>query len=360
MAYVFLEHPSSLEHDTGAYGAGRSIIVHPEHARRIIAIERELSARGWFGFERVRAPAVDRSVLTLVHPEPYVASIERTCGSGGAFLDIDTVVSQRSFQAALHAAGGAVRMVDLLLDGQASAAFSSHRPPGHHALPSQAMGFCLFNNIAVAARYALDARHLERVMIIDWDVHHGNSTNHLFHASRQVLYVSIHQSPLFPWTGSGSDVGEGEGTGFTVNLPVPAGSGDEVWVSLIEHVVVPLAYAFEPQLVLISAGYDAHRDDPIAECTVTDEGFAAIARAIARACLSLSVPVGAVLEGGYALGALGRSVAATLHALSMPVGGADPISAALGVTLIARQASLWLAEWWPQLGAKPNSAKSNA
>ena len=349
MAYVFLEHPSSLEHDTGVYGDGASSILHPEHARRITVIERQLAAHGWLGFERVRAPAVDRSVLRAVHPEPYVASIEQACRSGGTFLDVDTVVGERSFEAALYAVGGAVRMVDLLLDGQASAAFSSHRPPGHHALPSRAMGFCLFNNIAVAARYALDARRLERVMIIDWDVHHGNSTNHVFHASRQVLFVSIHQSPLFPFTGEASDVGEGDGEGFTVNLPVPAGSGDEVWVSLIEHVVVPLAYAFEPQLVLISAGYDAHRDDPLADCAVTEEGFAAMTRAIACVCASLAAPVGAVLEGGYALGALGRSVAATLQALSTESAPDGTSSPAAGLTPIARQARARLAEFWPQL-----------
>jgi len=249
-------------------------------------------------------------------------------------------------------------MVDLLLDGDASAAFSSHRPPGHHALPSQAMGFCLFNHIAVAARYALDGRRLEGVMIIDWDVHHGNSTNHIFHPSRQVLFVSIHQSPLFPFTGQASDVGEGEGAGFTVNLPVPAGAGDQVWVSLIEHVVVPVACAFEPQLVLISAGDDAHRYDPLADCAVTEEGFAAMTRAIARVCASLSAPVGAVLEGGYALGALGRSVAATLQALSTeptPDAASSPASA---LTPIAHQARTRLAEFWPQLPAGPRSAGS--
>ena len=359
MAYLFLEHPSSLEHDTGAYGADGSSILHPEHARRITLIERELSARGWLGFERVRSPAVDPSVLHAVHPEPYVASIERACRSGGTFLDEETLVSERSFEAALHAVGGAVRMVDLLLDGDASAAFSSHRPPGHHALPSQAMGFCLFNNIAVAARYALDARRLERVMIIDWDVHHGNGTNHIFHTSRQVLFVSIHQSPLFPFTGAAADVGEGEGEGFTVNLPVPAGAGDEVWVSLIEHVVVPLAYAFEPELMLISAGYDAHRDDPLADCAVTEEGFAAMTRAIARVCAHLAVPIGAVLEGGYALGALGRSVAATLQALSTePAPDATP-SPAAALTPIARLARTRLAEFWPQLSAGPRPARSH-
>jgi len=349
MAYVFLEHPSSLEHETGVYSDGTSTILHPEHARRITVIERELAAHGWLGFERVHAPAVDRSVLHAVHPEPYVASIEQACRSGPTFLDSDTVVGERSLEAALYAVGGAVRMVDLLLDGDALAAFSSHRPPGHHALPSQAMGFCLFNNVAVAARYALDARRLERVMIIDWDVHHGNGTSDVFRASRQVLFVSIHQSPLFPFTGQACDVGEGDGTGFTVNLPVPAGAGDEVWLSLIEHVVVPLAYAFEPQLVLISAGYDAHRDDPLADCAVTENGYAAMTWAIARACASLTAPVGAVLEGGYALGALGRSVAATLQALSTEPARGGTSSPAEDFTPIARQARTRLAELWPQL-----------
>jgi len=352
MAYVFLEHPSSLEHATPvAPRVGQPVIsVNPERAARIIAIQQELSARGWLGFERMRSPAVDRSVLTAVHPEPYVASIERACASGGGHLDEDTVVSERSFEAALHAAGGAVRMVDLLLDGEAAAAFSAHRPPGHHAEPMQAMGFCLFNNIAVAARYALDARGVERVMIVDWDVHHSNSTNEIFHASDQVLVVSIHQSPLYPGTGAADDVGDGDGRGFTVNLPVPAGSGDAVWVSLVEHVAVPLAHAFEPQLLLVSAGYDAHLEDPLADCTVTDEGFAAMARAVCGAGQSLAAPVGAVLEGGYALGALGRSVAATLEAMSAPVGPADANGGReLPMAPLALAARRRLTEWWPAL-----------
>ena len=154
-------------------------------------------------------------------------------------------------------------MVDLLLDGDAPVGFSAHRPPGHHALPARAMGFCLFNNIAVAARYALDARGLERVMIVDWDVHHGNGTNDIFHDSDRVLFVSIHQSPLYPGTGPASDVGSGDGRGFTVNLPVPPGADDRLFCSLVDHVAVPLAQSFEPQLMLISAGYDAHREDPL-------------------------------------------------------------------------------------------------
>ncbi len=165
-------------------------------------------------------------MLEAVHPEAYVASIERVCANGGGKLDLDTVVSPHSFEAALHAAGGAVRMVDLLLDGDAPYAFSAQRPPGHHALPARAMGFCLFNNVALAARYALDARALDRVMIVDWDVHHGNGTNDIFHDTDRVLFVSIHQSPLYPGTGPASDVGSGDGRGFTVNLPVSPGAGD--------------------------------------------------------------------------------------------------------------------------------------
>ena len=248
-APVFLCHASSLEHDTGA---------HPESAARIVAIERELAARDWLGFARVRSPAVDREVLEAVHPAAHVAMIERAAAAGGGYIDADTIVSPGSFQAALHAAGGAVDLVDRLLGGAAPAGFSAHRPPGHHAESARAMGFCLFNSVAVAARHALDAHWLERVLIVDWDVHHGNGTNDIFHADPRVLFVSLHQSPLYPGTGGASDLGSGDGLGFTVNLPVSPGSGDAVYGSLVDHVIVPLALQFAPQLVLISAGYDAH------------------------------------------------------------------------------------------------------
>ncbi len=306
MASVFLEHPSSFEHETGG---------HPEQPARIAAIQRELERRDWLGFERVSSPAVDRDVLTAVHPEAYVESIERLSARGGGAIDFDTVASAGSFGAALHAAGGAVRMVELLLDGKADRAFSAHRPPGHHALPERAMGFCLFNNVAVAARFALDRRGLDRVMIVDWDVHHGNGTNDIFHADPTVLFVSIHESPLYPGTGAGSDTGEGEGQGFTVNLPVPPGAGDAEYTALIDETVVPLAHEYRPQLMLVSAGFDAHRDDPLADCQVTEAGFAAMTRSLCEVADSVAAPLGCVLEGGYALEALGRSVAATMEAL---------------------------------------------
>ncbi len=336
-APVFLEHPSSLSHDTGA---------HPERAARIVAIEEELSNRGWLGYERVRSPEVDRSVLAAVHPEPFIAAIEQAAAAGGGHIDADTIVSEGSFEAALHAAGGAVELVDLLLAGVAPCAFSAHRPPGHHAERVRAMGFCLFNNIAVAARHALDAHRLERVMILDWDVHHGNGTNDIFHAEPRVLFISIHQSPLYPGTGPASDTGSGEGLGYTVNLPVDPDSGDDVFCSLVDGVAVELARSFMPQLILISAGFDAHRDDPLADCRVTEAGFAAMAGSIRDLGAELEVPVGGVLEGGYSLGALSLSVAATLEALSAPPSTAaapGPLAPAV------RNARRRLAECWPAL-----------
>jgi acetoin utilization deacetylase AcuC-like enzyme len=240
-------------------------------------------------------------------------------------------------------------MVDLLLDGDAPCAFSAHRPPGHHALPTRAMGFCLFNNIAVAARYALDVRGLERVMIVDWDVHHGNGTNDIFHGTNKVLFVSIHQSPLYPGTGQAADVGSGEGLGFTVNLPVRPGADDTLFCSLVDRVVVPLARSFEPQLMLVSAGYDAHRDDPLAACEVTEEGYAAMTHSIRGVSDSLGIPVGCVLEGGYALDALARSVAATLEALRSPARARPPELAGDDGSPLIGQARERLAPWWPAL-----------
>jgi acetoin utilization deacetylase AcuC-like enzyme len=340
MGRVFLEHPSSFAHETGG---------HPERAARIGAIERALSELDWLGFERIQSPAVARQVLTAIHPEPYVANIERISAQGGGALDLDTVASAGSFDAALHAAGGAVRMVELLLDGHASSAFSAHRPPGHHALTDRAMGFCLFNNVAVAAAFALEHRGLERVMILDWDVHHGNGTNDIFHSSDRLLFVSIHQWPWYPGTGSAADVGSGEGRGFTVNLPVPAGSGDAEFRSLVDHVAVPLAREFSPQLLLISAGYDAHHADPLGECRVTEAGFAAMTDSACRVSQALEIPLGCVLEGGYDLEALAASVVATMQALRDGQEGSDPAPREAELGELADRARDRLREWWPGL-----------
>jgi acetoin utilization deacetylase AcuC-like enzyme len=337
-APVFLCHPSSLAHDTGP---------HPERAARITAIERELARCGWLGYERLASEPVKREVLEAVHPRRYIDWIEQE-SSVGSQLDPDTIVGPGSFEAALHGSGGAVQLVELLLDGAIPTGFSAHRPPGHHADKARAAGFCVFNHVAVAARHALRRRGLERVLIFDWDVHHGNGTNDIFHSSSEVLYISIHQSPLYPGTGPASDVGSGEGTGFTVNLPVAPGAGDEHFCALVDHVVVPLARSFRPQLVLLSAGFDAHRDDPLASCLVSEAGFDAMATAVAAVARELEAPVGAVLEGGYALEPLARSVAVMLEALAAPPRSPSPEPAPL--VPLAVNARERLARWWPALG----------
>ena len=306
-AAVFLSHPSQVGHDTGA---------HPERAARITAIERHLDETGWFGFERRESPAVARELLERCHSPEYVAAIERFCAAGGGQIDADTLVSAGSWQAALHCAGGAVAAVDALLAEGARAAFAAGRPPGHHALAARAMGFCLFNNVAVAALHALGAHGLERVAILDWDVHHGNGTNDIFHSSAEVLYASIHESPLYPGSGPASDRGSGAGVGFTLNMPVATGSGDAEFCELVDSMVIPRMRDYRPQLILISAGYDAHVEDPLAGCSVTEEGYATMTSAMRRLSEELEAPLGVVLEGGYELGALARSVAATLEALA--------------------------------------------
>jgi len=308
---IFFSHPASAEHDTGP---------HPERRERIFAIERHLEQTGWFGFEQRDAPRVERELLESCHDAGYVAALERLCAVGGGQIDDDTLVSAGSWEAALRSAGGAVAVVDVLLSGEAVAAFSAGRPPGHHALRARAMGFCIFNNVAVAAIHALNAHALERVFIFDWDVHHGNGTNDLFHSTPQVLYASIHESPLYPGSGPAGDRGSGAGEGFTLNLPVPAFSGDDLFCELVHERVIPQAREYRPQLILISAGYDAHADDPLADCLVTEAGFATMTTAVRRLGEELQAPVGVVLEGGYELGALARSVAATLEALGTPEG----------------------------------------
>jgi len=341
-APILLHHPSSLEHDTGG---------HPENARRIVAIERALSERDWLGYDVRLSPAAAVEAIAAVHPLEHVRRIEALCRRGGGMIDMDTIVSSGSWEAALHAAGGAIALVDGLLGAEgARAGASLHRPPGHHAEPARAMGFCLFDNIAIGAQHALDAHGARRVMIVDWDVHHGNGTNAIFHSRNDVLFCSIHQSPLYPGTGPASDVGSGAGEGYTVNMPVPAGSGDAVFVSHMEHVVRPLALAYEPDLLLVSAGYDAHADDPLASCVVTDEGFAGMAAVLGGVAASLGVPLGIVLEGGYDLGALSRGVVATLAVVGGNGGGGPGSSVAVPVHPLALRVQERLAGgYWPAL-----------
>jgi acetoin utilization deacetylase AcuC-like enzyme len=303
---LYVRHPSSFGHDTGG---------HPENPRRLAAIEEAMSERDWLGLEHVEAPAATREQLHRIHTPEHVEKIEEIASAGGGLIDLDTVTSEGSWEAALHAAGGAIAATDRLLDEGGGFAFCGLRPPGHHAETGRAMGFCLFNNVAAAASHAIAERGLERVLILDWDVHHGNGTEEIFYDSNQVLYSSIHQSPLYPGTGAVGDVGTGEGEGFTVNLPVRPGSGPDEFLSLVQHLVVPIAREWQPGLICLSAGYDAHRDDPLAECELDEAAYADMAATIRDLAAELEVPVLVCLEGGYALGALAASVVATLDAL---------------------------------------------
>jgi acetoin utilization deacetylase AcuC-like enzyme len=308
---LYFHHASSLDHDPRVWSP-----EHPDTPERIEALEAGLDRAGWPGLERRSAPQALESELALAHDPALIERIQRLCLSGGGEIDADTFVGESSYVAALHAAGGACAMVRALLAGEASTAFSGLRPSGHHAERSRAMGFCLFNNVAVAAALALHELGVERVLIIDWDVHHGNGTAEIFRHRRDVLFASIHQHPLYPGTGAIADVGSGEGRGYTINIPVPPRSDEEVWLSVLEHLIIPAGLEFRPQLVLISAGFDAHRDDPLADCRLETASFAQMACHVRDAAASLGAPLGAVLEGGYEPTALTDSVLATLAALN--------------------------------------------
>jgi acetoin utilization deacetylase AcuC-like enzyme len=318
----FFFHPASLEHDTGP--------GHPERADRIRAIEAELERLGAFGpapsappsgaqaapgWERREAPRARPEQLLAVHPAGYLERVREMCARGAAF-DVDTPTSPGSYDAALRAAGGACALAESLLGGGERTGFSALRPPGHHAEPERAMGFCLFASVAVAARHALDSLGAERVLVLDWDVHHGNGTNTIFHGSRELVFCSIHQYPFWPGSGPLEDVGSGDGEGFSLNLPVPAGTGEDAFFSLVEHVCAPVARQFGPDLILISAGYDAHRHDPLGGLALDTSSFGVLARQVRALGDELGAPVGAVLEGGYDLQALAASVAATMEALA--------------------------------------------
>jgi acetoin utilization deacetylase AcuC-like enzyme len=298
--------PVFREHDTGA---------HPENAGRLVAIDEALARHDLLGgrLDISFAPASDEA-LARVHDPRYVDGLRRFAADGGGWLDADTAVTPRSFDAAALAAGAGIAAVDAALDGTARHGFVLARPPGHHATSTRGMGFCLFNTIAVAAAHAL-SRGLERVLIFDWDVHHGNGTQDVFYETDAVLFCSVHQSPHYPGTGSAAERGAGRGEGYTINVPLRAGAGDETYGEVFDRFVRPAAEAYQPQLVLVSAGFDAHANDPLGGMQVTAHGFEALARRVARLGDDYAEGrVVAFLEGGYEPAALAASVLATLAA----------------------------------------------
>jgi acetoin utilization deacetylase AcuC-like enzyme len=297
--------PRYLDHGTGA--------GHPERPERVEVLLELLDAAVRPGMVRVEPRPATRGELQQVHAPGYVEQVAATAGTAFFAFDADTPVSARSHETALLAAGGLLAVLDGIMAGELDNGFALVRPPGHHAEADRAMGFCLFNNVAVGAEYLRRQHGLERVLVMDWDVHHGNGTQHSFANDPGVLYVSTHQYPFYPGTGAPEEIGRGDGEGFTVNLPLPAGCGDAEYSYLFEQIVDPICRQYRPELVLVSAGFDAHVRDPLGGMRVTTEGFGQMARVLLKVARDCSAGrLAAVLEGGYDLEALTGSVARVL------------------------------------------------
>ncbi|MGP0628592.1 histone deacetylase family protein [Nitrospina sp. 32_T5] len=297
----YIYHPLYLEHETGS---------HPENPGRLRAITQKLETSGLSSRLSTLEPRpATAEEIALNHPEKYMDSIARACESGMSRLDMDTAISTKSYDSALLAAGAGLTAVDAVVDGACDNVFCAVRPPGHHAEETRSMGFCLFNNVAVAARYALAKKDLNRVFIFDWDVHHGNGTQHSFYADPNIYYSSTHQFPFYPGTGDKDETGTGDGLGTTLNFPMRAFSNDADYISVVKDKLIPEMFRFKPDLIIISSGFDAHEDDPLANVSLTTECFGEMTRLIRGAadeiCQGRLI---SMLEGGYNYEALADSV----------------------------------------------------
>jgi len=300
--------PIYLEHDTGH---------HPENAQRLVEIMGLLEEAGVKAQLVSLAPrAASQEELSTVHATGLISYIQAFAERGGGWLDVDTVVSPASYDAALYAAGGVIKAIDGVMGGEVESAFALVRPPGHHALRWEAMGFCLFNNIAIAARHAINSYGLERIMIVDFDVHHGNGTQDTFYHDPSVLYFSTHQYPFYPGSGRFDETGDGLGEGYTVNVPLPGWCGDNECLRVFEEILIPVARRFQPQLILVSAGYDGHWSDHISLMQLSVSGYAQMVGIIKKLAQELCHGrIVLTLEGGYSLPALASSVRATFDVL---------------------------------------------
>lgn len=299
---------------------------HPESPQRLAAVREVLFSPAMPDRRlRVEARPAHPDELALIHSPSYVESVARACARGAGRLDPDTGYSRDSYQAALLAAGAMLECVDRILEGSLDRAFACVRPPGHHALPARAMGFCFFNNVALAAAYARARHGLERVAVVDFDLHHGNGTQAAFYGDPHVLYLSSHQFPFYPGTGAGDEIGEKDGKGYTVNFPLPAGTGDATFVPLYDKIVSAVLEQFQPQLVLVSAGFDAHCRDPLGGLLISTEGFAwAAAALVAAADRCCGGRILFVLEGGYDMEALRSCTRAVMDVMERGAPDAPP------------------------------------
>ncbi len=302
--------PIYLEHDTG-YG-------HPERPERLQTTMQMLEGVGLAEKVRILSPR-DASVeeIGLVHPKSHIEKVKRVAESGGGWLDPDTHVGARSYDAALKSAGALVEGLERIFSGDIDNAFCLVRPPGHHATAERGMGFCLFNNNAIAARFAIREFGISRVFILDWDAHHGNGLQDIFYDDDKVLYISLHQYPHYPGTGSTGELGIGAGEGYTVNFPLPARSGEEVYLAAFDQVILPIARAYQPELVLISAGYDGHFSDVLCSMLLRGNSYAEMAiRLKDLAETSCGGKMMAALEGGYNLVGIAISITDTIAVMA--------------------------------------------
>lgn len=306
---ILYYHPVFLEH--------LHDVKHPENPERLVLIKNYLIEKGVWDTIRVKTPqpaAIEW--IESNHSSEYIQFVKAACEKAPQILDGgDTIVTARSYEAALYAAGACIGGVDDLLNGDTTAVFCAVRPPGHHAEFAHAMGFCLFNNVAIAARYALKKYGLKRIFILDWDVHHGNGTHNTFEYSEAVFFCSIHQSHLYPGSGDSSETGKGSGMGFTLNLPLPAGSGDKEYLSLLNETIIPELHRYKPEMLIISAGFDAHDEDPLASMKLSTQCYGEMTRLLRSAMHEHNGgKILSVLEGGYHLNHLAESVFAHLQA----------------------------------------------
>jgi acetoin utilization deacetylase AcuC-like enzyme len=312
MTTAIIHHPVFEEHDTGE--------GHPERPERYAVVLDALrqDEELWGRLAEVEATPAPRGDVQACHTPQHFKHVERAVSEGLGYLDADTVVSMRSLEAALRAAGGACRAVDMVMSGEAQNAFLPARPPGHHATPERAMGFCLFNTAGVAARYAQrHHREVERVAIVDWDVHHGNGTQGLFYDDPTVFFFSAHQYPWYPGTGARGETGLGRGRGYTLNVPLRARTSAAEHRRAFEAAIEEIGAKFKPDLVIISAGFDSHAADPLGQLSLTDEDFVALTRVVKDwARDSCGGRVVSCLEGGYNLDTLGATVRAHVRALA--------------------------------------------
>ena len=283
---------------------------HPENPGRLTAIQNRLESSEFYNnLIPIQPRKATAEEIGMVHDSGYVASVKQSCADEVRNLDADTVISSNSYDAALLSAGAGMKAIDQLIDGNIHNAFCAVRPPGHHAEQDHAMGFCLFNNVGIAARYAQKTKGLNKIFIFDWDVHHGNGSQHSFYSDPSIYYSSTHQYPFYPGTGAREETGTGDGLGTTLNLPMDAYSDDDDYLSAVENKLIPEIQHFKPDLIIISAGFDAHQNDPLAQIQLTTECFGkmtellmGIARDVCDGRLL------SMLEGGYDYDALSDSV----------------------------------------------------